>query len=125
MTCLESLRAGYGLCQLVKPDFIATTILGHRLDGRSATVVRILGARHLVQSAVISLAPRSVFLHRGGAAVDMLHAATMVILALTDGRRRKAALADAAAAGIFAAAELLVSASQRHQEQPSRGRNSR
>lgn len=119
MKYLEPLRAGYGLCQLVKPDLIATKILGHRLDGRAITVVRILGARHLLQGAVIALAPRSDFLRRGGAVVDLLHASTMVILALTDGRRRKAALADAAVACLFATAELLASASQSHLSAPT------
>ena len=109
MGILEPLRACYGVCQLVRPEFIATRILGHPLDGTSTTVVRILGARHLLQSAVIALSPPSAALHRGGAMVDLLHASSMVMLALVDRQRRRAALADAVVAGAFAAAELLAS----------------
>lgn len=113
MMALETVRAGYGMCQLVKPDFISTKLLRHRLDDRATIVVRILGARHLLQAVVIALAPGSAFLHRGGATVDLLHAATMAALGLTDRRQRKAALVDAAVASFFAAAELLAGASQR------------
>lgn len=109
MGILESLRACYGVCQLVKPEFIATMILGHSLDRRSTTVVRVLGARQLLQSAVISLSPPSEALRRGASMVDVLHASSMVLLALVDRQRRRAALADAAVAGAFAAAELLAS----------------
>lgn len=120
MTYLEPLRAGYGICQLTRPDFMASKLLRHRLDSRAKVVVRVLGARHLLQAAVIGLAPHSTFLHLGGAVVDLLHASTMVVLALSDGRRRKAALADAAVACIFATAELCSSASPSNHEQPSR-----
>lgn len=120
MTYLEPLRAGYGLCQLTRPDFIAARLLRHRLDSRATVVVRVLGARHLFQAAVIGLAPRSTFLHRAGAVVDLLHASTMVILALSDGRRRKAAFADAAVACFFATAELLSSAPPSKHGKPSR-----
>ncbi|MGN5732424.1 hypothetical protein [Arthrobacter psychrochitiniphilus] len=118
---LEALRAGYGLCQALKPNFIAAKILRHRLDGRATIFVRFLGGRHLLQAAIIFLAPRSPWLHRTGAVVDLIHASTMLILALTDARRRKAALADAAAAVLFATAELLASTSQRHI--PLQGKN--
>ncbi|UIK89822.1 hypothetical protein [Arthrobacter polaris] len=114
LTYLEPLRAGYGLCQVLQPNFIATQLLRYRLDGRATIFIRVLGARHLLQSAVICLAPRSACLHRTGAAVDLIHASTMLILALTDARRRKVALVDAAAAALFAIAELLASASPRH-----------
>lgn len=113
MSYLEPLRAGYGLCQLLKPDFIATKILRHKLDAKATMVVRVLGARHVLQAVVIILAPGSPFLRRGSAGLDLLHAATMGIVGATDRRRRQAALADAAVACAFAAAELLEVAARR------------
>lgn len=123
MNFFELVRAAYGLCQLVRPDFIPTKLLHHELDARSMRVVRVLGARHLIQATTILLTPRSTLLHAGGAMVDFLHASTMVVLAIFDGRRRKAALADAAIAGVFAAVELRESASSRSEKHRVRSSN--
>ncbi|MCZ2401967.1 hypothetical protein IV498_01890 [Paenarthrobacter sp. Z7-10] len=106
MRVLEPFRAGYGLCQLGYPQEVPGIVLGRRLDSRAAAVVRVLGARHLLQAAVLGLAPASPMLHRCGSVVDVLHSASMVLLAVFDRRRRSAALADAVVAGVFAAAEL-------------------
>ncbi len=114
MRVLELVRAGYGAVQLVFVHALAELVVRHRLDGRAAVVVRVLGARHLLQAAVVSVAqgsappgsPRSSTVHRIGAVVDALHCASMVLLAAADVGRRRAALADAAVAGLFAAGEL-------------------
>ncbi len=112
MSWLEPVRAGYGLCQLAFPDFFAGLVLRRRLDGRAAVVVRVLGARHLLQALVVGLAPRSRTIHRCGAVVDVLHSASMVVLATADARRRTAALSDAVVAGLFAAGEMRSGAGQ-------------
>ncbi|PZS06759.1 MAG: hypothetical protein DLM64_15985 [Solirubrobacterales bacterium] len=76
--------------------------VGDPLGDRGARVfARVLGARQLLQAAVVR--PGSA---RGqvlaGAAVDGAHAASMVLLALVDPRRRALAGANALAASAFA-----------------------
>jgi hypothetical protein len=77
-------------------------------------VARVLGVRHLVQAGLTAAALRTEPGSRVplvlGATVDVLHASTMVGLALVDRGARRAALADTgielalAAAGGLAAA---------------------
>ncbi|MBG0739891.1 hypothetical protein IV500_10885 [Paeniglutamicibacter antarcticus] len=127
MSGLELFRSGYGAVQLVLPHLISERVAGLRLDDRAAAVVRVLGARHLLQavavSAVQAVAEQGSSLsgtaHRLGAAVDVLHSASMVLLALADAKRRRAALMDAAVACLFAAAEFSAS---RQRGMPRSGR---
>lgn len=108
MNRLEAMRASYGLAQLLAPNAVARRLTCRDADGRERTVTRILGARHLAQAAVLANAsPRA---HRLGAAVDALHAASMVGLALVDRSRRRQAWTSAATASAFAAAEYLLHA---------------
>ena len=106
MNGLETVRAGYGLAQLVAPGPVARLLIRREVDGRTRTVIRILGARHLAQAAV--LANASPCAHRLGAVVDALHAVSMVGLALVDRSHRRPAWASAADASAFAAAEYLL-----------------
>jgi hypothetical protein len=59
----------------------------------------VLGVRHLVQAGLTAVAlraePGSPYALAGGAAVDVLHASTMVGLAAVDRGARRVALADA------------------------------
>jgi hypothetical protein len=74
--------------------------------GRPARVAaRVLGTRHLVQAAALagSGGPAAT---RAGAAVDGLHAASMVALGLAMPGHRRAALASGAVAAWLAALEL-------------------
>lgn len=95
---LERGRAAYGLVQL----------------GRSGVLAKLLGARLVLQAALTLLAApagdRSAqrALHELGAAVDALHAASMVGLAIWSSRRRREAIQQAVAAGAFVTAEVLV-----------------
>ncbi|GAA2047852.1 hypothetical protein [Leifsonia soli] len=101
---LEILRALYGLLELAAPNAVSGAILGSRPDKRLRVVLRILGARHLVQAALAMRRPRAA--HPIGGVVDLLHSATMLTLALLDHRRRRAATLNAAVAALFAAGEL-------------------
>lgn len=99
------LRAGWGALLLLRPD----TGLGALEGGDDSTeaarvVIRILGARHLIE-LVLELyhGPRW---RRAGGVVDAIHAATAVGFGAFDHRWRRAALADAAVAGGFAAVGL-------------------
>jgi hypothetical protein len=110
---MEAARAAYGLCQLAFPSMIFRLALGHRPDRRVRVVVRILGARNLLQALIIGAAPTSRALHLGGGVVDSLHSASMVGLAVTDRRHRTVAALDAAIAGLFAGSEFGLSSRNR------------
>ncbi|MBQ1016803.1 hypothetical protein KBX71_02870 [Micromonospora sp. D93] len=69
--------------------------------------LRVLGARHVAQTAVTLWRPtRGVF--AAGAAVDGLHCATALVLAAADRRQRPAALTDAAVAATWAVLGVIV-----------------
>ncbi|GAA4608942.1 hypothetical protein BJY16_007088 [Actinoplanes octamycinicus] len=96
-------RAGWGCVLLLAPEFVL------RIGGRPAPgplltgLARALGARHLVQAAVLTAWP-SRAVAGGGAAVDVLHATTDLWYAATSPRHRPAALLDAAIGAALATA---------------------
>lgn len=105
MRGLELLRAGYGLCQLLRPELVAGRLFGLPLDSRARLVVRVLGARQLLQA--LATAPTgNATVHRLSGGVDTLHALSMVALAAVDPGRRRAALCDGGVASAFAVGEL-------------------
>ena len=80
-----------------------------RPSRRACGVARVLGVRHLVQAGLTAAALRAAepgqSLPLGlGAAVDVLHATTMVGLALADQGARRVALADTGVEVALAAA---------------------
>jgi hypothetical protein len=101
---LELVRAAYGMCELLAPDYVSGRLLGEVPDGRTRVVIRILGARHLVQAVLTVRAGRAA--HLVGGSVDTVHAASMVVLAALDSRYRKSAGVNAALALVFAAGEF-------------------
>ncbi|MFI7427694.1 hypothetical protein ACIBPB_11980 [Micromonospora sp. NPDC049836] len=76
------------------------------------TTLRVLGARHLVQTIVTSWRPTRAVL-AAGAAVDGIHAVTALALAAADPRQRHAALADSAVATCWAALGATAAAHQK------------
>ncbi len=100
-TALEAVRGGYGVLQLARPGLIADRLLADALDRRGRGVARVLGARQLVQALASGRAPGYPVLALG-VEVDLLHAASMLAVALADRRRRRSALTDALLAGSFA-----------------------
>jgi hypothetical protein len=95
----RAVAAGLGaanLLLLTRPDAVLSA-LSVPPPGPPRWVVRLLGARGLVQQAAVVIAPtRRLVL--GGAVVDGLHAATMVLTAAVSPRHRRAAGISAAAA---------------------------
>jgi hypothetical protein len=91
-------RAGYGVGLVAVPGLLIG-LTGERPGGRARAVARVLGMRHLVQAGVTAVSqlgdPGSPVVLGGGAAVDFLHASSMVALGGADGRVRRAALTDA------------------------------
>ena len=100
---LPATRASYGVALLMAPGAVIYLATG-RLPGRRARrVARLLGARHLIQAGVSACAPLPGVLAIG-VWVDGLHAASMLILAAVGRGMRRAALTDALAEALFAAA---------------------
>ena len=82
---------------------------GRSPSGGTRRVAQVLGTRHLIQAALSALAPQPSVL-TVGAAVDALHAASMLLLAVADRGARRVALTDALAEALFAAAGLSFAA---------------
>ncbi|MFZ2174111.1 MAG: hypothetical protein WAW17_08775 [Rhodococcus sp. (in: high G+C Gram-positive bacteria)] len=101
---LVMIRLGYGMLQLSAPNLVPARVLAQPLRRGEQVVVRVLGARHLLQAAVTTAVPTPAVL-RIGAGVDAVHAATMIVAAL-DRRRRRAAVAEMLCARGFGAAGL-------------------
>lgn len=100
-TVLEAVRGGYGAVQLARPRLVADRLLAAPLDRRGRGVARVLGARQVVQALASGRSPSYPVLALG-VEVDLLHAASMLAVALADRRRRRPALTDALIAGSFA-----------------------
>jgi hypothetical protein len=103
------LRGAYGVALCATPGAVLGLAGGPPASRRARTVARILGVRQLAQAAVSgrALAPdigtedRAALLTLG-ALVDVLHAASMLGLAVVDPPRRRAGLADGLIALAFA-----------------------
>lgn len=94
-------HAGLGVTMLIRPAWAARLLGAPR--GGSHPVLRILGARHLLQAGVIWWRPTQRVV-RASAAVDATHAASDLLYAGVDRNGRRPALRDAAvAAALFAA----------------------
>jgi hypothetical protein len=92
------------MCELLAPVYVSGRLLGEVPDGRTRAVIRILGARHLVQAMLTIRAGRVA--HVTGGSVDVVHAASMVVVAVLDSRHRRSAGVNAALALVFAAGEF-------------------
>lgn len=100
---LQAARAGYGGALLIAPGPVIRLVAGRPAGSRARAVARVLGARHLLQAALTAAAPDGPSLGIG-AAVDLVHAASMAALALADRPARRLALSDALIESAFAAA---------------------
>jgi hypothetical protein len=105
-------RSGYGALQLTSPGLVSGALLRRRPDARAQGVARVLGARQLGQALASGAAPSYPVL-AVGVEVDLLHAASMLALALAR-RRRRAAFTDALIAGAFALAGALAAREAAH-----------
>jgi hypothetical protein len=94
------IRAAYGAALCCAPAPLIR-LAGGPPDGRTRAVVRVLGARHLAQAAMVAWRPVPGVLALG-VVVDMLHSASMIALAVADPSRRRVALTDGLIAAAFA-----------------------
>jgi hypothetical protein len=117
---LQLTRASYGVALVMAPGLMVYLATGHFPGRRGRRVAQLLGARHLIQAAVTAFVPeRDVFML--GAAVDAVHAGSMVVLAAADPGARPAALTDAAAEVLFAAVGRSAAAGRSASVQPPEG----
>jgi hypothetical protein len=103
MRLLPPFRVAYGSVLLLAPHVIAGALPHEQVDGRVVAFARLLGARHLLEAAIIGRRNRPAWI-LAGSAVDATHAATMIGLAVARPNRRPLALANAIAAGAIAVA---------------------
>ena len=106
-TVLATLRAGYGAVQLAGPGYSAEQQLGGPLDPATLRVVRVLGARQVVQAGLALAFPAESLLALG-VGVDALHALSMVPVVAAAPRWRRPALVSGLTAAAFAAAGALA-----------------
>jgi hypothetical protein len=104
---LASVRAGYGAVQLATPRWSAEQQLGGPLDPGAQQVIRVLGARQVLQAGLALAFPDEPLLGLG-VGVDALHALSMVPLVVAAPRWRRAALVSALMAAAFAVAGVLA-----------------
>jgi hypothetical protein len=93
------LRAGAGAVLLARPDPLLAALGGRPPDDAARTFARALGARHLIEAALLAHTPTRARL-RTGAAVDAVHAVTVAVLAERRHHRRLAAINAVSATGL-------------------------
>jgi hypothetical protein len=99
---VDVLRLGVGAAALAAPGRLLTPAADTRW---SRGFTRVLGARYVVQSS-LGLVEQKPWTPPIDAAIDGLHAASMLGLAAVSPRHRRVALASAAAALAFAWLDL-------------------
>jgi hypothetical protein len=93
------LRAGWACCVLAARRALAGP------GSTPATVMALLGARHLAQAVLVIRRPGGLTARYGGAA-DLVHAVTMLAPAVRHRDRRLVALTDACAEALLAAVSI-------------------
>lgn len=102
------LRVLQGSLLLLAPDQVLRALRHPPPDRPALTVLRVLGARQLLQAALVGPRASSGRL-RAGAAVDGLHSATMIALAAARPAWRIPGGLDAVTAASFAVAGIAAS----------------
>jgi hypothetical protein len=110
---LTAVRLLYGSVLLLAPGAVLHELPHGRVDWRALAVARVLGARHLLQAAVVGHGSERWL--RAGAVVDAGHAATMVALAALRPERRALAGANALVAASLAAGGIVESRRGRYE----------
>ena len=105
---LELARLAYGMALLAAPRQLAGAVTGAPVSANTITVMRVLGARHVIQAAVTVRSGRRLRAIASG--VDLLHLASLGPIGVAcDRRQRRLVTADAAVEASFAAAEAALS----------------
>jgi hypothetical protein len=94
---LSSARLVLGAAALLQPRAVASWWGADPDSGEVVPVARVLGARHVTQAVLLTVRP-SRSAEQVGAAVDVLHAVTMLLLAGVSPRCRRPAATSACVA---------------------------
>jgi len=105
---LQLIRAGYGAVLVLAPGPAIRLATGRQPSRLMCRTARLLGARHLAQTVLTTVAPLPGTYAMGGE-VDTVHATSMLLLAAVSRSARRAALTDALAEAAFAAAGFSAS----------------
>ena len=108
---LQPFRAFLGAVQLTLPRQTIGWWVGQPVAAGASGVIRLLGARQLLQAVAAERRPTSSVL-AAGAVVDGLHATTMVVLSWRERPWRRAALQEALLAFVLAAAGVRAARSR-------------
>ena len=104
------LGTAWGVLLLTRGREIWTRVDGSAPGQVDDVAISLLGARHLAQGAVQLTAP--THFQRTLVAVDVIHTATMLVLAAADRGRRRPALLTAGVAAASAAATVAARAAR-------------
>lgn len=107
MRALDLARGSLGLVEVLAPAAVLRAVGTDPADPDSLVVLRVLGARHLLQAVIATARPTSGA-RRVGVAVDAAHALSMLALAAVSRSHRRAALSSATTATALAAGGLLA-----------------
>lgn len=107
MRYLEIIRGVWALTELIAPRWLTGMVLRSTVEGKSAAVIRVLGARDLVQARVTVGGSRHA--HCVGGKVDVFHAVSMLGVAALCARHGSLAAASAVVAIVFAIGERVTS----------------
>jgi hypothetical protein len=94
-----ALRIGWGAALLIAPGTVLRLFGGADEGVAPRRIMRVLGARHVVQAAAERAGGRQA--REIGTLVDLLHAGTSVGFGLANRRWRRAAWSDAAVTLVF------------------------
>lgn len=110
---LTPARTVVGTLHLLFPGALASVLLGRELSPGERRVIRVLGVRQITQAVASGRVPSPAVVSIG-TEVDLVHAASLIGLAIHDRSHRRIAIVGASIAGGFAfagAAASRVSAS--------------
>jgi hypothetical protein len=99
-------RSVAGITLLTRPRMLLTAVGGAPLDESVVAFARALGARHLVEAAILWRWTTPTLV-RAGAAVDMVHAASMLVLSKAR-RHRRLTICNAISASACAALQTAL-----------------
>jgi hypothetical protein len=114
---ISAVRGAVGVCELCWAPQAAQLVRAPDTAGRTLMVIRVLGARQVVQAVATQLRTTPTIL-LSGAVVDCLHAASLIALSLAKRRWRRAALPEAVLAICGAIASVAAAGALPRRPQP-------
>jgi hypothetical protein len=100
-------EAVWGVALVSAPRPVIRWVNASASDPPEVVAARVLGARHVVQAALIFARPSRARI-LVGSAISGVHAASMLLLGTVDAPRRRLAACDAAIAGAWCVSGLLL-----------------